>query len=148
MKKFLSPIPLWQHSGIAIIRIIVGLMLVYHGWEIFNAETMKSYTTWDSFKNLSSAAFMVYVGKGSELVAGILLTLGLFTRVACIIIILIFLYITFKVAEGRFWYEDQHPFMFVLMGFVFLFTGPGNFCLDALLDKKDTGMNSYKGFYN
>ena len=91
MKKFLSPSPLWQANGIGLLRIFVGLMVVYHGREIFDAELMKGYTTWDSFKGFSTPALMVYVGKGSELVAGILLTLGLFTRVACAIIICTFI---------------------------------------------------------
>ena len=108
-------------------------MLVYHGLELFDKEVMKGYTTWDSFKGFSSPAVMIYCGKASELVAGILLTLGLFTRLACLIMIGTFLYITFFVGHGKFWYEDQHPFMFVLIACVFFFTGPGRWSTDALL---------------
>jgi putative oxidoreductase len=137
MNKFFSPSPLWQNNAIAILRIIVGLMLVYHGWEIFDKEVMTGYTTWDSFKASSAPAVMVYLGKASELVAGIFLTLGLFTRVACVIMICTFMYITFFVGNGKFWYQDQHPFMFVLMALVFIATGPGNFNGDALLFGKE-----------
>ena len=108
-------------------------MMVYHGWEIFDKELMKGYTTWDSFKGFSFTAFMHYLGKGSELVAGILLALGLFTRLACIITVGTFIYITFFVGHGKFWYEDQHPFMFVLIALVFFFTGPGKWSLDNLI---------------
>lgn len=108
-------------------------MMVYHGWEIFDKELMKGYTTWDSFKGFSFPAFMPYLGKGSELVAGILLALGLFTRLACIITVGTFIYITFFVGHGKFWYEDQHPFMFVLIALVFFFTGPGKWSLDNLI---------------
>ena len=111
-------------------------MLVYHGWEVFDKELMKGYSTWDSFKGFSSPGFMVYIGKGSELIAGILLTLGLLTRVACIIMICTFIYITFFVGHGKFWYDDQHPFMFVMVAFLFFFTGPGSFSIDGLLVKK------------
>jgi uncharacterized membrane protein YphA (DoxX/SURF4 family) len=148
MKKFLSPMPLWQNSGMGFIRIIVGLLLVYHGWEVFNAEIMKGYTTWDTFKGFSYPSLVVYTGKAIELLAGILLALGLFTRIACILVIVIFLYITFGVGNGKFWYDDQHPFMFVITALMFFFTGPGNFCLDALRGKKGPTVGSYKGFYN
>jgi putative oxidoreductase len=133
MNIFFSPLPLWQHAGIGIVRMIVGLMLIYHGWEIFDKEVMKGYTTWDSFKGFSSPGFMVYMGKGSELAAGVLLTLGLLTRFACIIMVGTFIYITFFVGHGKFWYEDQHPFLFVVIGIMFFFTGPGKWSADALL---------------
>lgn len=120
------------NRGLAIVRIIVGLLLVYHGLEVFNAELMKGYTEWDTFKG-QAAAFKVYAGKSAELVAGILLCLGLITRVCAVLVIGTFSYITFFVGQGRFWYEDQHPFMFALFGLLFLFTGPGAWSLDGVL---------------
>ncbi|MES2646961.1 MAG: DoxX family protein [Bacteroidota bacterium] len=136
MKQFFSPLPIMQPAGIGIIRIVVGLLLVYHGWEVFDKEIMKGYAGWDAFKGFSSPLAMAYFGKASELVAGILLTIGLFTRVACIIIMGTFIYITFLVGNGKFWYEDQHPFMFLLIAFVFFFTGPGIFSADVMLNKQ------------
>ena len=127
MNNFFSPEPFYQQTGIGILRIITGLLLVYHGIELFDAETMKVYTTWDSLK---ASTLLPYIGKAGELISGILLTIGLFTRPACIIIMATFIYITFFVGGGKFWYQDQHPFMFVLMSLVFIFTGPGNFSVD------------------
>jgi putative oxidoreductase len=109
---------------------------VYHGWEVFDKEIMKVYAGWDSFKGFSAPLTMAYFGKTSELVAGILLTIGLLTRVACIIIMGTFIYITFLVGNGKFWYEDQHPFMFLLIGLMFFFTGPGIFSVDVLLNRE------------
>jgi putative oxidoreductase len=40
------------------------------------------------------------------------------------------------VGHGRFWYEDQHPFLFALFGVLFFFTGPGAWSLDALRMKE------------
>ncbi|CAN5599463.1 hypothetical protein BH10BAC3_BH10BAC3_34240 [soil metagenome] len=137
MKKLLSPLPFFQDAGIGFLRIFTGLLLVYHGKEVFDEELMKGYTTWDSFKGFSAPALMVYVGKACELLAGILLTLGLLTRLACIIIFGTFLYITFFVGHGKFWYDDQHPFMFVLMALVFFFTGPCKWSMDARLFNRE-----------
>ena len=133
MNRFFSTSPLWQQQGLAIIRIIVGLFLVYHGWEIFDAAKMKEYTVWNTWKDYPSPAFMVYLGKAAELVGGILLTLGLFTRLACILIAGTMLFIVFFIGNGKFWSNDQHPFLFVLLAFIFFFTGPGKWNLDQLI---------------
>jgi len=129
MNAFFSPAPVQLHKVLAILRISVGLLLVYHGQEVFNPELMKGYAEWETFKNMP-AKIMVFAGKGSELIAGVLLSLGLFTRISAVITIGTFSYITFFVGHGHFWYEDQHPFMFFLMGVLFLFSGPGAWSLD------------------
>lgn len=132
MNKFFSASPLWQNSGIFMLRLIVGFLLIYHGKELLDPVKMKEYAGWDMFK---SSSIMPYLGKGAELVAGVLLMLGLFTRLACLMTIGTFAYITFFVGKGKFWMDDQHPFLFVLLGFVFIFTGPGAWSMDEWLFK-------------
>ena len=138
MNRFFSPSPLWQNNGLGLIRILIGISLIYHGWEIFNTKAMNEYFTWDMFKDSSLAKIFVYAGKVSELISGILLLLGLFTRIACIIIICTMAYIAFLVGHGKRWYEDQYPFLFVIIGFIFIFTGPGSFSLDNVIFKSKT----------
>jgi putative oxidoreductase len=133
MSKFFSPSPIWQNNGLAFIRIIIGGFLIYHGWEIFNGTIMNEYLKWDMFKDSSLQKLLVYAGKASELVCGVLFLVGLFTRVACIILICTMAYIAFFVGHGKIWYDDQYPFLFVILGFIFIFTGPGAFCLDRLI---------------
>ncbi len=111
--------------------------MLYHGFEIFDAETMQGYTTWAQFKEMPSPVFIVYSGKAAELIAGILFTIGWFTRPAAVVLILTMLYISFFVGHGKVWYDDQHPFLFVLLGFVFFFTGPGKWSLDEMLLNKN-----------
>ena len=136
MNNFFSPLPIWQAQGIAVIRILVGLFLIYHGWEVFDKNKMNEYIAWDIFKKSSSPSFMAYMGKTAELVAGFLLAIGLFTRIASIIIIGTFIYIPFFVGNGKIWYEDQYPFLFALFGFVFFFTGAGKWSIDNVLFRK------------
>jgi putative oxidoreductase len=133
MNKFFSPTPLWQTAGLCFIRIIVGGFMIYHGCEIFSGEKMKPYFDWDAFKGFSSPALVVYTGKTAELVAGIFLMIGLFTRLASLVLIFTMLYISFFVGHGKIWYEDQHPFLFVLLGLVFFFTGSGKWSVDQLV---------------
>ncbi len=53
----------WQQAGITFIRIITGLMMAYHGYEVFDAKTMASYQDWDVIKNMPSPVFMMYLGE-------------------------------------------------------------------------------------
>ena len=133
MSILFSPSPYAQASAIGIARMILGVFLIIHGIEIFDEGLMGEYAKWDSFKNYPSPAVAVYIGKGCELLAGILLLLGLFTRLACLVVMANFLFITFFVGHGKFWYEDQHPFMFVLVAAIIFFTGPGKWSIDHLL---------------
>lgn len=127
MKKFLSATP-WPYANLlAIMRITLGLFLTIHGWEIMDNEKMAGYLTWDVFKETPA---LPYIGKCAELVAGILLIVGLFTRIAALLMICTFSYITFFVGKGKFWMDDQHPFLLVLFGFLFLFTGGVKWCMD------------------
>lgn len=133
MRKLLSYKPLWQDAGLALIRIIVGCFLIYHGKELLDAAKMKEYAGWGTFKGMD---FMPYIGKGAELVAGVLFVAGLLTWFASLLVIGTFVYIVFFVGHGKIWYEDQYPLLFALLGGVFFFTGPGKISLDAYLFKK------------
>ena len=47
MNKFFSASPLWQNAGLFLVRVAVGLMLIYHGKELFEIVQMKKYAGWD-----------------------------------------------------------------------------------------------------
>jgi len=134
MRKFLSPGPLMQTAGLMLIRIIIGAFLIYHGSEVFSAEKIDGYLQWDIFKT-SNGRFLVLAGKTSELVAGIFFVLGFLTRVASLLTIGVMLYITFILGKGIIWYDDQYPFLFILLALVFFFTGAGKISLDNRLFK-------------
>ncbi|MEO7802098.1 MAG: DoxX family protein [Ginsengibacter sp.] len=136
MSNFFSAKPFGTYTVIFIVRVITGLFLIYHGREVFDAAKMNEYAQWDMFKNSPSGKFLVYLGKGAEFIAGILLTFGLFTRIGALITIGTLAYITFFIGNGKIWADDQYPFMFVLLGLLFLFAGPGKFSLDEVLFKQ------------
>ena len=72
MTKQSSPLPVSSQTGIAVIRILTGFFIAYHGLEVFDAAKMKEYAAWESFK---AQSFMPYLGKGAEFLAGVLLIL-------------------------------------------------------------------------
>ena len=117
--------------------------MVYHGWEIFDSNKMNEYAKWDTIKSLPAPIFLVYLGKGLELVPGILMVLGLLTRPAALLMAINMLFICFKIGNGKFYYEDQHPFIFALLALVFFFTGPIKWSIDQLIFKQKTSYRSY-----
>lgn len=124
--------PLWKDNGLAIIRIVTGLLMMYHGWEIFSPETMAPYVEWEVVKALPAPKEMVYLGKGLELVTGICFVLGLFTRPAAVFMAVDMLFICFIIGNGKFYYQDQHPFLFALIAMIFFFTGPVKWSIDKV----------------
>jgi putative oxidoreductase len=130
-----NPKALWK-NGFSLIRIFIGLSLIYHGKEVFDAKQMVDYGKWLGALNFSAPSLMAYLGKGSEFIGGILLALGLFTRASAIILALTFLTITFFMGHGKILMEDQHPFMYVLFSLIYLFAGPGKISLDSYLYKR------------
>jgi uncharacterized membrane protein YphA (DoxX/SURF4 family) len=130
-QHFFSPQrKIWFEPGIALIRIITGSMMIYHGFEIFDNNLMLDYSKRLTELHFPNPPLMAYLGKGAELVAGICITLGLFTRLAVWPMNITMLLIAFGMGQGNVFYGDQHPFLFVLIGLFFFFNGPGKYSLD------------------
>jgi putative oxidoreductase len=134
--KFFSAEGIWQENILAVVRITIGIFLIYHGSEILEKAKMDEYGKWVPDMKLAPPLFASYLGKALELISGILLLTGFLTRLACMFILLTFLMITFYIGEGRVLMEEQHPFMFCIFAFLFLFLGAGKWSLDKLIFKK------------
>jgi putative oxidoreductase len=139
MKKFFSSYPISFSSGLVICRIILGSFLIYHGWEFFDSVKMQEYQQWDAFTS-SSGKFLVYAGKGAELLAGFMFVFGFLTRIASLLTIGTMLYIAFLLGNGKVFSNDQHPALFVLISLLFIFTGPGKYSLDHLIFDKNKSL--------
>lgn len=131
--RFFSPYGFWQDGALAVARIIVGFFMIYHGWEIFDTAKMNEYARWMTDLNFPEPSTMAYLGKGAELVSGVLLSLGLATRLAALVLAVTMMAIAFGMGKGRIFMEDQHPFLFVVLAFLFFFTGAGRWSLDRVL---------------
>jgi putative oxidoreductase len=127
---------IWE-NGIAIIRIITGIMMAYHGYELFDSVKMADYGKWMNELHFPMPLLMAFLGKGTEFFGGILLALGLFTRIALIPLSITMLIIPFFMGKGKVFMEDQHPFLFVLLFLIFLFEGAGKWSLDYLFFDKN-----------
>ena len=133
LKQFFSHNPQKAQAILAFVRVITGAMMIYHGWELFDKSIIDKYLEWEVFKKMPAPVFWVYTGKIGELVAGLLLALGFLTRIGALLLILVMCFITFVIGKGIIWYDDQHPFLFILLGLIFLFNGGGLYSLDKIL---------------
>src|SRR5688572_10652275 len=104
-KTFFSPGGLWQNSGIAMIRVILGVFMAYHGWEVFHADKMSEYSKWLTDVKFPAPALMAYLGKSIELISGVLIMLGLLTRLAIIPLAVTMSIIAFGLGKGRIFME-------------------------------------------
>lgn len=122
--------------GMAVLRIVTGLLMAYHGFEVFSPEKIEMYSGWEIIKKLPFSHALVHAGKIIELATGLLLALGLFTLPVTLVMAGLMFFISFFIGDGRFWYEDQHPFLFAMMALVFAVYGPGAWALDNKIKKR------------
>ena len=132
MKKILfakAPIQ-W---GVGLVRAATGIIIASYGIEIFSQEQIHGYTQWLSDIQFPYPGVMAYVGKFAELGGGILLALGLFTRLATIPLVTTMVVITFVMGEGNI----RSDSFYLMLAFLFyFFNGPGSWSLDYLLIAK------------
>ncbi len=110
-----------------------------HGWGKLGMLT-------DGSMSKSDFAFPdpVGIGEGPSLVlamsaefaCSILLVLGLFTRLACVPLIVTMAVAVFIVHNGDPWGDKELPFLYLAGYLTLLFTGPGKFSVDALIMKR------------
>ena len=140
------------YDGIALVRIAVGVMLVSDGWEVFAVDNVDRFA--DLLFNMSMPfpEAMAYTGKTIELVGGLFLILGLFTRLITAVLFITFMVLTFVSGEGTFLVESQLSFLYALISLSFFFTGAGRLSIDHILylnrgdENKETGMAVNKRF--
>jgi putative oxidoreductase len=71
----------------------------------------------------------------AELFCTLFLVIGLFTRAALIPLIILMLVIVFDIHGDEPFADREHGLMYLLLYIALLFTGPGNYSLDRLIQK-------------
>jgi putative oxidoreductase len=76
---------------------------------------------------------MAYLGKATELVGGILLIAGLFTRFVSIPLVIDMSVVVIFMGNGKIFGDGQLPFLFLLFFLSFIIYGGGKWSLDNFL---------------
>lgn len=127
-------------NALVIIRVIVGLWMMWYGKDVFNAEWFAiRKTSWgEGGLGFSNPVLMLYLSKTSEIIFGLFLALGFLTRFSAFALLII---MSVAVAIGQsfqiFPYgKGEITFFYWLFSLVFLAIGGGKYSLDHLLFKK------------
>lgn len=139
-------------DGVAIVRIMLGGILIFHGWQLFENQNMDGFADLLFNMSIPFQEAMAYTGKVVELAGGLFLIFGLFTRVMSALLFLNYSVITFVVGTGKIFTVDQHPFLLALFSLLFFFAGAGRISIDYVLfinrkeDNHRSGVPVHKKF--
>lgn len=135
LKKFLKPTNLSNQVSLAvfILRLGFALLLIPHGYNKLQSFLAGDHDFPDPL-HVSPVVSQVLTIT-AELVCSILLVIGLFTRIAALILVVCMLIIAF-VIHGNDPFGDKEQAILYLVSFIsILLTGPGKYSLDARLFK-------------
>lgn len=118
------------NAGLLVLRVCMGVLMVPHGYgKIVNF-------------NQYSTQFLNFLGLGSKISLGldifaeffcaILVVFGLFTRLACIPIVIAMLVAVTMAHKGLIFGEGEHAMLFAVAFFSIFIMGPGKYSADSM----------------
>jgi len=131
--------------GLLLLRLFVGLGLAAHGFtKFFGEHGIAGFAGFLRSLGVPSPETMAYVSAGTELVGGILVAIGLFTRVAAVPLAFNMFVAVITAHRASYFITNNPPGMeYALnLGVVFLalvFTGPGKYSMDRRLFSRTSG---------
>ena len=129
--------------GITVVRIMTGLLFAVHGYQKF-VRGLGDVSVYFAKISIPFPGVMAPFIATLELVGGILLIIGLFTRVVSALFALEMLVTTVwvKLALGAGWSASDLDRMLLGAGILMVLAGPGAAAADNLVFKGDTGRPS------
>ncbi len=119
------------------IRLVAGLSLVPHGYpKLLNPSGAAAFLAKSGFE--PGMLWAILLGL-TEVVGGILLAIGLFTRLACVpIFIFLVVAVTFHWQFGFLWNNRgfEYPLFWAIVVFHFMINGGGRYSVDARLGRE------------
>ncbi|MFB6145404.1 MAG: DoxX family protein [Candidatus Nanohaloarchaea archaeon] len=120
--------------GLAVFRIILGAVFVRHA--VPKIEDPESTRDFFHQVGIPAAPYLVYLALATEVIAGTLLALGLYTQLAALVLTVFMLVVTYiAVVRMDKEFEGGYEVDLLLLGAVFMFylVGAGQYALDAVL---------------
>jgi len=119
--------------GMLVLRDVLGILLVSHGYsKLIQFSSLRF--KFMNFMNIGSTASLSLV-IFAEFFCGIFLILGLFTRFACIPIIITMCVVVFMVSHGNIFADGEKGAIFLAAAIAILFCGPGKISVDGMIGK-------------
>jgi len=124
-----------QPLGFLALRVVLGVIMIAHGYgKVFGGLHKHA----EFVASLGIPGWMAYLSAGAEFLGGILLVIGLITRIAAVAVCINMLVAIFKVhlhngLLGQAGY--QFPLALAAMAFAIIFTGAGPISLDWVFSR-------------
>lgn len=80
-----------KEVALVVSRVLLGIILIAHGWDKFQITGIEGVTGYFDSLGIPAAGIAAPIVGGIELIGGVLIVLGLFTRVVAAIIALLML---------------------------------------------------------
>ncbi len=112
---------------------MTGILLMSHGYSKLVGFSKMQHTFYN-FMGLGSTASLILI-IFAEFFCSIFLILGLFTRFACIPIIIGMGVVVFSVTHGHIFSNGEKAALFLTMTITILFCGPGKISVDGMIGK-------------
>jgi putative oxidoreductase len=119
--------------ALLILRITAGGLIIPHGYSKLISFASKSSSFSDPYHIGSSTSMALIIF--AEFFCGVLVALGLLTRLACIPLIIGMGTIVFMINHGNLTGKNETPVLFLGCFLVLLITGPGKASIDRLIGK-------------
>ena len=132
--KILSHRPWHTDLGILLLRLVFGGLFIYIGYG--KIEHYDQYLP--MFKNYTGLGIKMDYNLVifAEFFCGILVTIGLWTRLAVIPIMITMIVVVFVDHKEDAFIVKQLPFLFLILSLVIFILGSGKYSADALLFKR------------
>jgi len=139
---FGSPTPDLASAGLLLLRLFIGPCFVVHALGklgVVGPGNMKGFEEWLASLKFPAPRLQARMAMLSEMSGGILLTLGLFFRPACALLIGTMLVAAFFGHRGGGYLVtnnppgNEYPINLAAICAMFLLLGPGQFALDAVI---------------
>ncbi len=123
-----------QPLGLLGLRVVLGVIMAGHGYRKFFAGGMPHH--FDLVRHIGLPGWLAYVSAGAEFFGGLLLVMGLFTRLAALAVFIDMLVAVLKVhwSNGLMGPNgSEFPLSLMAMAFALIFLGAGAISLDHVL---------------
>jgi putative oxidoreductase len=121
------------NTGLLVLRVGLGVLMAPHGYD--------KIVNFDKY----AAQFVNFLGLGSKVSLGLdifaeffcslLVIFGLFTRLACVPLVIAMLVALFMAHNGQVFGEGEKATLFALGFFTIFITGPGRFSADSMFKR-------------
>lgn len=121
------------NTAMLLLRIVAAGLMLKHGYDkmVHFEDTASHMMNFMGIGSKASTALVIF----AEFFCSLLVIIGLFTRLACIPLIITMTVALVKAHNSDFLGDGQMAALFLLCFVVLLFTGPGKVSVDSMIGK-------------